>query len=114
MKTVKQPAIGAPMPNKFGRYIRFRGTSMCGMIVRQMVHNGERVYRILWEKDIDIDPRPYTGDDLEPTQREDRMNLQIIKRAHTMDRKAWEERLTEKGTVKSREGFRGGDGFERI
>lgn len=100
------------MANKFGRRIRFRGTSMQGFIMRQLVHNGERVYRIHWDHDKDIDPRPYTGDDLEATQRIERMNLQIIKRAHAHDRKDIEP--AEGGTVEDREQFRGGDGFQRI
>ena len=99
---------------KFGRRIRFRGTSMEGYITKQLIHNGERVYKVIWDRDDHEDPRPYTSNDLEPLQREDRQNLQIIKQADCPDRKVWEDFQVEHGTVESRQHFRSGDGWERI
>lgn len=94
--------------------VRFRGTAMEGRVARRLIHNGEAVYLILWDCDADIDPRPYRPEDLEPLEiTRDRQNLQIIKRAHAMDRKDWEERVALRGTVESREQFRS-DTFERI
>jgi hypothetical protein len=99
---------------KLPRRVRFRGTSMEGYISKRVIHNGEAVYLVQWDHDIDEDPRPYSPNDLESNAvRVDRQNLQIIKRADAMDRKWWEEQMTQYGTVEAREEFRSGR-FERI
>lgn len=100
--------------SKFGVCVRFRGTSIQGRIYRRVIHNGEVLWLILWDHDIDPDPRPYSSADLEPTPRMERVNQQFIKRADCMDRKDWEERVAPLGTVEGRENFRGGDGWKRV
>jgi hypothetical protein len=99
---------------KITRRVRYRGTQMTGQVAKRLIHNGEAVYKILWDCDSDVDPRPYKADDLESLPREDRQNLQIIKRADCTDRHWWEQQMTEYGTVESREEWRSGDGWERI
>lgn len=99
---------------KFGRCVRFRDTSIQGRIYKRVIHNGEALFIILWDHDIDEDPRPYAARDLEPTPRTERVNQQYIMRAECMDRKEWEERVALRGTVEDRENFRGGDGWKRI
>lgn len=99
--------------SKLSRFVRFRGTAMEGMITKRLIHNGEVVYKVVWGWDEDEDPRPYRPDDLESLPREDRQNLQIIKQANCADRKQWEERMIEYGTVEGREQFRNGT-FERV
>lgn len=98
---------------KITRRVRYRGTSMTGYVMRRVIHNGEALYKVQWDCDQDVDPRPYKPEDLESLQREDRQNLQIIPRADCMDRKWWEEQMTLHGTVENREQFRDGT-FERI
>lgn len=99
---------------KITAQVRYRGTAMEGRVARRLIHNGEAVYNVLWDCDEEIDPRPYRADDLEPLEiTRDRMNLQIIKRAHAADRKRLESLRTEYGTVEGREIFRS-ETFERV
>jgi hypothetical protein len=99
--------------SKISRRVRFRGTSMTGWVTKRLIHNNEVVYSVCWDCDAEDDPRPYTPNELEPLPLEERRNLQIIKKMDAMDRKWWEEQMTEHGTVEEREQFRGGT-FERI
>jgi hypothetical protein len=99
---------------KITRRVRYRGTEMTGYVTRRVIHNSEALYKVLWDCDQDEDPRPYNPEQLESLPREDRQNLQIIKRANCMDRKWWEEQIELRGTVESREQWRPGDGWQRI
>jgi hypothetical protein len=94
----------------FGRRIRFRGTSITGFIQRRIIHNGERLFVVMWDHDGEDDPQPYRAHDLEATERTERMNQDKIPRLWAWDRK---EGFSIGETVEDREQFRSNE-FKRI